>query len=251
LKIAFMSSRPIIPHCQLIDIIGKPRSMNGTLFVPALLDIVRPASTSFWLDDFFPDAFPYGDSVRSRDSRIWTRIADAFEFRPWLCFDDDSEALRPPINVGIVAVTGSETVPLVRAWPFVCHSQVTNSDTYGDPFIKSLGLVFSSDGPQTEIKQRIAEAFWSLLSSTPDEGLNCYEAFSQEAFNIPDQCPECGGTGLEGTSLFRLREPCETCHGVGTVTWREDNVDQNGLPIGDDFDWLYACGPGDIDASHY
>jgi hypothetical protein len=72
-----------------------------------------------------------------------------FHFTP-----EKSEIEKSLLDVGFVAVPAQSAF----GFPFLC------ADNYG-----RTGLMFSPNGPEKEIQEKIAAAFWSLLLQSPDD----------------------------------------------------------------------------------
>ena len=234
-----MKPRPVIPHCLLLDVIGTPRRSHAMLFVPALLEIDEASTAGHWFEDHFPKSLSTRtDDWTVNDRRAWSRISGAFELSPLICFDESDRGMgRPPIDFACIAVQQISTA-FLEAWPFACHSEFNDYETYGSPDERRLGLVFSRRGPPDDVKRVIASAFWSLIMNPEiDESVHQFGPMRDAADNLVNECVDCSGTGFESEALFSMGEPCVTCRGTGLVSWRAEILDSRGVPVRDYLDY--------------
>ena len=136
----------------LEDFFGIPGRAEGFTIVPALVQLngtmfghTHPLAEVAHLPPLVAEAIQGGYDV----AWVRARIPQVFGFTP-----ENSENEKTLLDAAFLAVeTGSDF-----AYPFHC------SDVYG-----KTGLIFSPEGPQAEMQDKIARAFWSLLLRDPED----------------------------------------------------------------------------------
>jgi hypothetical protein len=139
---------------HLQDVFGKPGTHDGFTFVPAAVKLDGDGfSTDYYLRDLAGDRLPMilAQPIERQYDAAWVRarLPLVFGFTPEL-----SEGENSLLNVGFIAAAAGSSV----GFPFLC------TDYYG-----RTGLMFSEEGPDENIKAKIAAAFWSLLLQSPNE----------------------------------------------------------------------------------
>jgi hypothetical protein len=152
----------VIQHGRLFDVVGQARCSDGIWFVPACGEIDHPADAfSHLLQDRGPIPFPDGGDfdVADMDS-LWVRaaISGLFQYAP-LHVADGRLFLLDALFFAVLLGAGRSGV----AYPFAC--------TDDGP---STGLVFSQLGPDAQVRERIATAFWRLLFAQGPEHLSTF-----------------------------------------------------------------------------
>lgn len=142
-----------VRHANLINVFGRPAKHFGLTFVPADL---RLEGSRF--SPSFPLAKSVGEpppvllaAIAGEYDAAWVRarIPTAFGFTP-----APSEREKTPLSEYFVALEDGKD----EAFAFEC------ADVYG-----RTSLWFSHHETEGEGKTRVAEAFWGLLLSEPDE----------------------------------------------------------------------------------
>jgi len=135
------------------DVIGIPRSFDEFKFVPALIELNGNGfRIGFKLADLIGGRAPavLVAPLKGKYDVSWVRarLPTAFGFTP-----EVSEVEKSLLNVGFIAVTADMT-----GIPFKC------ADYYG-----RTGIMFSPEGPDPALQQKVAEAFWQLLLLSPED----------------------------------------------------------------------------------
>ena len=144
----------IVRHATLHDVIGRAARSDGFTFVPAVLDLDGNSfSSPFSLSDLSSERIPpvLRVPIRQEFDAAWirARLPCVFGFTP-----PPAETEKALLDVAFVAVPdGSD-----EGVPIVC------SDYYGHSSIYFAAV--ESDRP---LKERVANAFWSVLLSEPEQ----------------------------------------------------------------------------------
>ena len=156
----------VIRHGLLRRVVGSAARHGGTVFVPVWFSFdTEPRirqKPSYPLSAFVADPPPtlaacrdeYGESMDA--AWVRARIPAVFRFAP-------ATLIRPEckyslVDHAFVACSSVEGSNVWEAIPFVCVSDD----------LKAM-LIFSPDGSEDEVRQRIAAAFWGLLLSEPND----------------------------------------------------------------------------------
>jgi hypothetical protein len=120
-------------------------------------------SLEYPLTDFLPKKIPSSLRAALKDdvdaNWVWARISREFETDLSV-----SQTEKSLLHQGFLALTND----LQTAYPFVC------SDYYG-----KTKLMFSKEGPETALKEKIAADFWGLLLQRPND----LTSFNQKVFH--------------------------------------------------------------------
>jgi hypothetical protein len=146
-----------ICYGELVDVYGRAAESKGLLFVPAR---IRLTGTRFSLEHYFQKhaKFPRVCISELADAAfVRARIPSIFGYTP--TYDDDHE--KALLSDGFVAVLCDGKTAI----PFEC------TDHYGRS-----ALMFSADGPEDDVKQQVADAFWEIIASQPDALDDCEQA---------------------------------------------------------------------------
>ncbi len=143
-----------VRHATLHDVYGRPARHDGFTFVPGRIEFDGTAfEPSHHLRELPADRIPpvLRLPVERQFDVSWVRarIPRVFGFTP-----EPAETEKTFLSVGFVAVPngGDEGIA------FEC------SDYYG-----KTSLTFSGDERDGEMKRKLAEAFWGVLASEPDD----------------------------------------------------------------------------------
>jgi hypothetical protein len=153
-----------ICYGELIDVYGRSAESKGLVFVPAR---IRLSGTMCSLELYFEkhEKFPRVYIPELADAAfVRARIPSIFGYTP--TYDDECE--KSLLSDGFVVVLGDGKTAI----PFEC------TDYYG-----RTALMFSADGPDDDVKQQIADAFWDIIASRPD----ALDDFEQSVFH-PGAC---------------------------------------------------------------
>jgi hypothetical protein len=142
-----------VRHAVLHDAYGRAAKHGGFTIVPADVELDGTMfSPSFPLNEIprerIPPVLRRAIAGQFDVAWVWARLPLAFGFMP-----DQSETEKTLLWQGFVAVLeGGDT-----GVPFLC------SDYYG-----KTSLMFSGAESDEGLKNRVADAFWSILLSEPD-----------------------------------------------------------------------------------
>ncbi len=154
----------VIHHGRLFAVVGQPRCWEGTWFVPACGEIEAPAANSSHpLADHAAISFPWeGDFELEDTDSVWVRAAlsGLFHYAP-LHVGDGRNFLLDALFFAVLLDAGEGG----EAYPFACTDDGL-----------STGLVFSRLGPNAQVQERIAAAFWGLLLAEGPEHLAGFSA---------------------------------------------------------------------------
>lgn len=150
-------------HGWLLDIVGSTRLVDGIWFAPICGEVEDPEEYpscplhEYAEVSFHCEGFELGDA-----DGVWVRAAipSVFGYAP-LHVSDGRWFL---LDAAFVAVVPDGEQCWV-AFPFVC------TDAH-----QTTGLVFSSRGPDADLRERIARAFWGLVVSEGVEQLSPFTA---------------------------------------------------------------------------
>jgi hypothetical protein len=137
-------------HGWLLDVVGAARCFEGIWFAPVCGEVDDPEEMpTHWLQDHAQVQFPCEGFELGDSDGIWVRAAltGVFGYSPLRVSDGRSFLL----DAAFAAVLAEGQASWV-AYPFAC------TDLCG-----RTGLVFSRQGPGTEVRDRVAQAFWGLL----------------------------------------------------------------------------------------
>ncbi len=143
-----------IRHAKLVDVTGRPAKYGGFTIVPATVELDGMSfSPSLPLAELARDRIPpvLRLPIEHGYDAAWVRarLPSAFGISP-----EPSEGEKQFLLVGFVAVSdGSE-----EGVAFEC------SDHYG-----KTSLLFSPEEENAALMERVADAFWGVLLSEPDQ----------------------------------------------------------------------------------
>ena len=142
-----------VRHAKLIDVIGRAAKFGGFAIVPAELEFEGQCSRPFPLNELPRNRIPPVLRIPMQEhfdvAWVRARLPHAFGIAPEPAEDADKAMLA----VGFVAIREGADEGIA----FECY------DHYG-----KTSLIFSEDEQVDEMKQ-VADAFWSLLLSEPDQ----------------------------------------------------------------------------------
>ncbi len=140
----------VIRYGWLIDVFGVPRTYDGIWFAPVCGDVDEAEPTPTHSLKEYDTIIVHCEGFQLGDADgVWVRAAipNVFGYAP-LHVSDGRWFLLDTAFVAVVA----EAEKCWIAYPFVCTDDC-----------QSTGLVFSRFGPPSDVRERIARAFWSLL----------------------------------------------------------------------------------------
>ena len=143
-----------IQHAKLHDVYGQAAKYGGFTIVPADLELEGTVfSLSFWLNELPRDRIPpvLRVPVAQQFDVAWVRARLPAAFG---CTPEPSEREKTFLLQSFVAVPDGAEVGVA----FEC------SDYYG-----KTSLTFSEAEGDERLMNRVADAFWSVLLSDPDE----------------------------------------------------------------------------------
>jgi hypothetical protein len=149
-----------VRHATLLNVVGRPAKHARLTIVPAHVELEGQSfSPSFPLADLPSSRIPpiLKRPIKEHYDVAWVRARLPHAFGIW---PEPSEAEKTLLWEGFVAVPEGQD----EALAFWC------SDTYG-----KTSLMFSDAEKDEPAKEKVADAFWSVLLSAPDE-LEDFEA---------------------------------------------------------------------------
>lgn len=244
-----MTDRPSFGETYLLDVIGRPARHGGFLFLAVLLDGPiggREDRLGSRLDR------PAPDGLAGEHEALWVRarIGRVFGIAP-----PSPLGKRCLLDAAFLAVAHPRRGPFLEAYPFVCTDSDGEEPVDYEWFDTTVGLAFPrTNPPEPTTRRRIADAFWGLLLSAPDDlatfgdyyeshhdlyrvGCDGRRLLCDEILSGHDgesdaaglglggrwPCPDCDGEGIEFLAGL-IEETCETCRGTGIVAWVEGDT---------------------------
>jgi hypothetical protein len=150
-------------HGWLLNVFGVPRYFDGIWFAPVCGEVDEAEAIPIHLLQEYETIIVHCEGFQLGDADgVWVRAAipSVFGYAP-LHVSDGRWFL---LNTAFVAVL-PETEKCLAAYPFACTDDC-----------QSTGLVFSRLGPPSNVRERIARAFWCLLLAGGAQQLSEFKA---------------------------------------------------------------------------